>query len=778
MVVGREAVELLLAVLRSNKDKPHAWAIASADVKLDRESPVTHGRVVGLGCFVGLDVDFGAGAHAFVSNADGALDLLREYFADPTYQKVVYSFSDTSHLLWRAGVELNGLLADVQQLARGYETHFGSWEKNVEDEDVEQYHPGVEDLGVAGTRVGEVAMTAAQRKALDRVAGKKGAGARSAPKPSYELEYLAQRYLQWETPESTAGGPDAAGVYSCTRSAEKVLRLYEFLRGHLEAKNWFTVVHGISRDAAFNSATVADDLRAGRDPVARTGHSEWHFVQKYQVPFVKLLAKMERRGIPCDASKLALVESKETASVTTMEAEVMDWIRTHPGPDGKPLNPECTEISLTSRAQLQQLLFGMPEEWKGQTALLPPENQFQGFVIRGIGLLPPREVIKDCVTPKGAPSTKQQVLQVLAGKPEVGKFGLAYQQLVDRGVSEADAEKCCFALSKISKLSRLRKKLGAYARPLQAHTTPEGRVHARIAMATSTGRLSCCNPNLQSVPRGAQIRSCFAAPAGQSFVVADYSQLELRIFAHMTNEDGMIETLHQGGDLHSETAVQLFPKVTDAIEKGEIVLSHDQASKAKGLKAVKEAFGAERTAAKVINFGVLYGQGPGALGENLGISKDEAKQLLLNWAKKRPRAQKWIEGVQKVAKAENEVYSLLGRRRTLPFATHRNSAVASHTLRASVNFMIQGSAADLAIASMLKMDVDPRLNELGYQLVLQVHDEFVLVGPEEHAEEALNIVGRIMSNPFDDFQLRVPLVAEGGHGNSWSDAAANFRVLE
>jgi len=673
------------------------------------------------------------------------------------------------------------LLADVQQLARGYETHFGSWEKDVEDEDIEESLPAAEDLRVAGSLVGEVDMTPTQRQALDRVGGKKGARARVTPKPSYGLDYLAQRYLQWENTTLTSEGPDAAAVHECARSAEKLCKLYEFLRGHLEAKSWFTVVHGVSRHDAFDSSTVADDLRAGRDPVARTGHSEWHFVQKYQVPFVQLLATMERRGIPCDAAQLALVEAKETAVLDTMEAEVREWVRSHPGPEGQPLNPECTDISLTSRVQLQQLLFGMPEEWSGGQSLLPPEQLFKGstsFVVRGIGLLPPREVIKDCMTSTGAPSTKQQVLQVLAGNPAKGKFGLAYKQLVDRGVPEADAEKCCVALSKISQLSGLRKKLGSYARPLQAHTTAEGRIHARIAMATSTGRLSCCNPNLQSIPRGPQIRSCFAAPPGQSFVVADYSQLELRVFAHMTNEDGMIDTLHQGGDLHSETAVQLFPKVTAAIDKGEVVLSHNEESKAKGLKTVKDAFGSERTAAKVINFGVLYGQGPGALGENLGISKDEAKALLLNWSKKRPRAQKWIEGVQKVAKKEKEVYSLLGRRRTLPFATHKSGAVASRTLRASVNFMIQGSAADLAIASMLKMDVDPRLNELGYKLVLQVHDEFVLVGPEEHAEEALNIVGRIMSNPFDGFQLRVPLVAEGGHGSSWSDAAANFRVLD
>ncbi len=325
-------------------------------------------------------------------------------------------------------------------------------------------------------------------------------------------------------------------------------------------------------------------------------------------------------------------------------------------------------------------------------------------------------------TPGGAASTSQEALERLAGT----------HPLVDR-------------ILEFRKLEKLR---STYLEPLPRLADAAGRIHTTLNnMATATGRLSSSNPNLQNIPirgdLGRRMRDCFVADSGKELVAADYSQIELRVLAHLSGEPALLEAFAQGADIHARTASLLFDTPESAI-------SPDM-----------------RRQAKTINFGLLYGMGPQKLARDLGIKIDAAKTFIGKYFERLPGLSDFYDGIVASAKAQGCVTTLAGRRRLLPEIHSANTQLASQARRQAINTVVQGGAADIIKMAMLAAHHDAVLEDLGAVLVLQIHDELLLEAPRDAAGAAGERLAAIMSGVY---ALRVPLDVDWGIGRTWGQA--------
>jgi DNA polymerase-1 len=274
-----------------------------------------------------------------------------------------------------------------------------------------------------------------------------------------------------------------------------------------------------------------------------------------------------------------------------------------------------------------------------------------------------------------------------------------------------------------------------------------GRVHTTFNQAqTTTGRLSSVNPNLQNIPirteRGAYIRKSFIAPQGRVLVSADYSQIELRILAEITEDPGLVRAFEQGLDIHAATAAEIF----------EVALS-DVSSEM-------------RRQAKAVNFGLAYGQGAFGLAETLGIPRAEAQAIILRYFTRFARVKDYMTETIEKAKKTGYVETLFGRRRYLKEFESKNGAIRKFGERAAINAPIQGTASDLVKKAMI--EVDRVTGEgAGIEMLLQVHDELVFEADEGLRPEKLDEIRDLMQGAA---HFKVPLVANIGKGKSWQDA--------
>ncbi|MBX3141699.1 MAG: DNA polymerase I [Trueperaceae bacterium] len=287
---------------------------------------------------------------------------------------------------------------------------------------------------------------------------------------------------------------------------------------------------------------------------------------------------------------------------------------------------------------------------------------------------------------------------------------------------------------------------GTYLDPLPALADGEGRVHTTFEQAVvATGRLSSVNPNLQNVPvrtaRGREVRRAFIAGEGRTLLVADYSQIELRMLAHIAEEPALIEAFMTGEDIHRSTAANVYAVEPDAVTSD------------------------MRRVAKVINFGVLYGMSAQRLSRELEIAYDRAEAFIATYFQRYPRVRAYIDGTLASARATGYVETIMGRRRAVPDLLSPNRSVREGAERVAYNMPIQGSAADVMKLAMLELA--PALAGFGGRLLLQVHDEVVAEVPSERAREAAAVVRDIMAGVID---LKVPLVADVGLGANWLDA--------
>ena len=399
-----------------------------------------------------------------------------------------------------------------------------------------------------------------------------------------------------------------------------------------------------------------------------------------EVPLSSVLAKMEQNGVLIDSQLLGQQSQTLAARIMELEKEVHE------------LADEA--FNLGSTKQLQHILF--------EKMNLP--------------------VVKK--TPKGAPSTSEEVLQELALEYELPKKIMEYRGLTKLKNTYTD---------KLPKMIH--------------HRT--GRVHTSYHQAvTATGRLSSTDPNLQNIPirtaEGRQVRQAFIARPGYKVVAADYSQIELRIMAHLSKDQGLVSAFSEGKDIHSATAAEVFEVPLDQVSVN------------------------ERRSAKAINFGLIYGMSAFGLSKQLNISRYDAQQYMDLYFERYPGVLTYMESTREGAKATGYVSTVFGRRLYLPDIKASNAMRRKGAERAAINAPMQGTAADIIKKAMI--DVDAWINDINDEdilMIMQVHDELVFEIQEDRVDE---YVAKIKSLMEMTVELDVPLVVEVGIGNNWDEA--------
>ena len=327
-------------------------------------------------------------------------------------------------------------------------------------------------------------------------------------------------------------------------------------------------------------------------------------------------------------------------------------------------------------------------------------------------------------TPKGAPSTDASVLEKLVDEHPVVEHLLHYREL-----------------------EKLRSTYVDGFLPLIA---PDGRIHCVFNQTgAATGRISSERPNMQNIPvrseEGRTIRRAFVADPGNVFVVADYSQIELRILAHLCGDAALVDAFNRDADVHTETAARVFGVPADTVDTE------------------------MRRRAKVINFGLLYGMEAYGLAQRLEISTEEAKEHMDAYFAQFPEVSAFMEGVVEAARNSGYTETISGRRRYLPELTSGNFRIRQMGERMALNAPIQGSQADIIKKAMVQLDARLEASTLGAAMLLQVHDELVIEAPEAVADEVALLTREVMEGVVE---LRVPIRVDVGTGNTLADAKA------
>ena len=369
-------------------------------------------------------------------------------------------------------------------------------------------------------------------------------------------------------------------------------------------------------------------------------------------------------------------------------------------------------ILLDGRIQADEALI---YELAGEEFNINSTQQFGRILFDKLGLPPVKKT-------KTGYSTNADVLEKLRDKHPIVEAVLDYRQLA--------------------------KLKSTYVDGLTKVIAADGRIHTSFQnTVTATGRLSSTEPNLQNIPvrteLGAELRKMFVAPAGRVLVEADYSQIELRLLAHIAGDEHMIAAFRTGEDIHTVTASQVFGVPPEQV-------THEM-----------------RRRAKAVNFGIVYGISDFSLSQDIGVTRAEAKAYMEKYFEKYSGVHAYMTQVVERAKADGYVSTLMGRRRWLPELKSSNFNLRSFGERVALNMPIQGTAADLIKKAMLRVDGRLRREGLEARLVLQVHDELIVECPEGEAEQVQRLLAEEMEHVAE---LAVPLTAEAHAGKSWAEA--------
>ena len=369
-------------------------------------------------------------------------------------------------------------------------------------------------------------------------------------------------------------------------------------------------------------------------------------------------------------------------------------------------------ILLDGRIQADEALI---YELAGEEFNINSTQQFGRILFDKLGLPPVKKT-------KTGYSTNADVLEKLRDKHPIVEAVLDYRQLA--------------------------KLKSTYVDGLTKVIAADGRIHTSFQnTVTATGRLSSTEPNLQNIPvrteLGAELRKMFVAPAGRVLVDADYSQIELRLLAHIAGDEHMIAAFRAGEDIHTVTASQVFGVPPEQV-------THEM-----------------RRRAKAVNFGIVYGISDFSLSQDIGVTRAEAKAYMEKYFEKYSGVHAYMTQVVERAKADGYVSTLMGRRRWLPELKSSNFNLRSFGERVALNMPIQGTAADLIKKAMLHVDGRLRREGLEARLVLQVHDELIVECPEGEAEQVQRLLAEEMEHVAE---LAVPLTAEAHAGKSWAEA--------
>ena len=399
-----------------------------------------------------------------------------------------------------------------------------------------------------------------------------------------------------------------------------------------------------------------------------------------EMPLLPVLARMERNGVRLDTAALEETGRNFTERMQQLETEIYE-LAGH-------------EFTITSPKQVGAVLFD--------------ELQISAKVKK---------------TKTGQYSTSEEVLESLRDKHPI--------------------------VEKILQHRALKKLLSTYVEALPKLIHPQtGHIHTSFNQAvTATGRLSSSNPNLQNIPvrgeDGREIRRAFVPEEGEVFFSADYSQIELRIMAHLSEDEHMVADFNSGLDIHAATAARIFHKPVEEVDRD------------------------ERRKAKTANFGIIYGISAFGLSERMGVSRGEAKELIENYFSTYPKVREYMNESIERAKQTGYITTQFGRRRYLSDINAGNATVRGYAERNAVNAPIQGTAADIIKLAMVAIDRRLREEKLQTRMILQVHDELNFSVPPTELEQVRHLVVEEMERAF---QMRVPLVAECGEGTNWLEA--------
>ncbi|WP_185984051.1 DNA polymerase I [Aureimonas mangrovi] len=408
-----------------------------------------------------------------------------------------------------------------------------------------------------------------------------------------------------------------------------------------------------------------------------------HVYERLERPLVPVLARMEFAGIKADRQILSRLSGRFAQKAASLEFDIHAMA-------GEPFNPG-------SPKQLGEILFGK----------------------------------------LGLPGGK---------KTKTGQWSTDARTLEELAVDGHDLPRRIVDWRQLTKLK------GTYTDALPLHMDGQDRIHTSFSMAsTTTGRLSSTEPNLQNIPirteEGRAIRSAFVAPSGFQLVSADYSQIELRILAHMAEIPQLVEAFRAGQDIHATTASEMFGVPIEGMPSD------------------------VRRRAKAINFGIVYGISAFGLAAQLSIPREEAGAYIKRYFERFPGIRDYMDRTKATCRETGYVETLFGRRAHYPDIRHSNPSVRAAVERAAINAPIQGTAADVIRRAMIRMEDALRSEGLNARMLLQVHDELVFEVPEEEVEAAIPVIRTVMETAADPVvDLKVPLEVEARAAKNWEEA--------
>jgi DNA polymerase-1 len=406
-------------------------------------------------------------------------------------------------------------------------------------------------------------------------------------------------------------------------------------------------------------------------------------LSELEVPLIPVLARMERIGIKVDAQLLAQMSEEFAVQLAELEKQIY--------------NMAGCQFNINSPKQLSEVLFN-----------------------------------KLAISTKGVKKTKtglstdSSVLEKLSEVHPLPRLLLEYRSLHKLKSTYTDA-----LANQISKVT--------------------GRVHTRLNQTvTSTGRLSSSDPNLQNIPvqsaEGGRIRSAFIPEPGRFFIAADYSQIELRLLAHLSGDENLIRAFNEGSDIHANTAREIM-----------------------GLSAHEDVPDAMRRIGKTINFGIVYGMGAFRLGRELGIPVHQASNYITNYFARYPNVKEYFAALEDAAMSQGEVQTIFGRKRVIS-SIDTSGRDQGFAMRAAINAPLQGSAADIIKIAMINVDRMLRSYSTPANLILQIHDELLIEAQDLGAAANQRLLDEVKSTMEQVMTLKVPLKVDVGSGRSWQEA--------
>jgi DNA polymerase-1 len=430
---------------------------------------------------------------------------------------------------------------------------------------------------------------------------------------------------------------------------------------------------------AAEDADITLRLHQKLRPLLAEQDSLYRLYQEIEMPLVSVLARIERNGVAIDTAMLAQQSLELASQIVSLEQHAHE-LAGH-------------SFNLGSPKQIQEILYDRLQ--------LP--------------------VLKK--TPKGLPSTDESVLQELAVEYPLPRLILEH-----RGLSKLKS---------------------TYTDKLPEQIDPKtGRIHTSYHQAVAaTGRLSSSDPNLQNIPirngEGRKIRQAFIAPRGFKIVAADYSQIELRIMAHLSDDEGLLKAFGDGVDVHTTTAAEVFGVAPEMV-------THDL-----------------RRSAKAINFGLIYGMSSFGLAQQLGVPRGKAQSYIDLYFERYPGVKAYMDSIRALAREQGYVETLFGRRLYLPDINSRNAAQRQYAERTAINAPMQGTAADIIKQAMIAADRWLFEERVDAKMIMQVHDELVFEVAEDQLDYCRAKIETIMSYAAE---LKVPLLVDVGVGDNWDEA--------